>query len=149
MFVVSGLAHGDDLGSMSTPYGAMDWGQLGALREEGWLIGAHTRTHPELTDLIGEPNGPEKVRIELRGGRDEIAANLGTSPVHFAYPVGLWNEEIERMVKEYFDAARLWEVPGGPAYNTRATDAYRLRCNNISAHVSFDQFRRIVDEVHA
>ena len=70
---------------------------------------------------------------------------MGRRPVNFAYPVGSWDERVEGIVKEVFGTARLWSAFSEPVYNTRSTDRYRLEANNISAQVSFEHFRRIVD----
>ena len=145
VFVVSQLAEGTDIGGMSHPYGAMGWTELKELESDGWLIAAHTRTHPELAHLMSQPSGPTLVRRELEGSQEEIARRMGKRPLHFAYPVGSWNERVEEIVKDVFETARLWNVSAAPLYNTPSTDPYRLEANNISAHVPFDDFRRILD----
>ena len=60
----------------------VDWGQLEELRDAGWEIGSHTRTHPHLTEL-----GDAPLREELEGARRDLAARLG-SCTSIAYPYG-------------------------------------------------------------
>ena len=57
-------------------------------------IGAHSRTHPILTEIA-----PEKVHSEVFGSKTEIEGML-QKPVHyFAYPVGRANQEVAQEVK--------------------------------------------------
>jgi peptidoglycan/xylan/chitin deacetylase (PgdA/CDA1 family) len=61
----------------------LDWPGLLALRDDGWSIGAHTRTHCDLTALDAMA-----ARAEIEGSLDEIAARTGARPTAFAYPFG-------------------------------------------------------------
>lgn len=61
----------------------MTWEMARALRDAGMAIGAHTVSHPILSRL-----SPERQAAEIAGSRDRIAAELGTVPRWFAYPVG-------------------------------------------------------------
>jgi peptidoglycan/xylan/chitin deacetylase (PgdA/CDA1 family) len=45
--------------------------------------GGHTHTHPILSRI-----GSEEAEVEIRTGRERIAAETGQSPRHFAYPNG-------------------------------------------------------------
>lgn len=62
----------------------MTWGELREVAADPLVaIGAHTVTHPMLA------KHPEDVaRAEMAESRDAIRRELGTTPVHFAYPVG-------------------------------------------------------------
>ncbi|MFH0965366.1 MAG: polysaccharide deacetylase family protein [Planctomycetota bacterium] len=144
VFVVSQLADGADLGHMSRPYGAMRWKELTILKDAGWLIGAHTRTHKYLADLYPAPGGPREVAEELLGCQEEIARHLGETPAHFAYPAGSWNAEVETLVKRWYRTARLWSPDPSAVYNTRTTDPYRLQAINVSAQLPFETFKEIV-----
>ena len=145
VFVVSQLAEGADLGDMSHPYPAMGWGELRDLAEAGWTMGAHTRTHVELDKLLGEEDGRAKCEREIAGSREEIEERLGGPVEWFAYPVGLWNEEVEGIVKGSFRTARHWRGEGEAVYNTRETNPYRLQANNVSAQLAFEGFVGIVE----
>lgn len=57
-------------------------------------IGAHSRTHPILTEVA-----QEQIRSEVSGSKTEIEA-MTQKPVHyFAYPVGRANQEVAQEVK--------------------------------------------------
>ena len=61
----------------------MTWAQIRSLRERGFEIGAHTRTHVDL----GKVAGPAAIE-EIAGARTELEARLGASVTSFAYPFG-------------------------------------------------------------
>jgi peptidoglycan/xylan/chitin deacetylase (PgdA/CDA1 family) len=62
---------------------AMSWSELGALTDDGWEIGSHTRVHPHLTQL-----DDAALREELEASREEVATILGRPCVSIAYPYG-------------------------------------------------------------
>jgi peptidoglycan/xylan/chitin deacetylase (PgdA/CDA1 family) len=62
---------------------SMSWEDLGTLRQDGWEIGSHTRTHPRLTSL-----DQAVLTAELAESRHEIAENLGAPCETIAYPYG-------------------------------------------------------------
>ncbi len=61
---------------------------------QGWEIGAHTMTHPDLTRL-----GNEDALHELRESRNRIEQELQTKVVSFAYPFGIYDERVKDIVK--------------------------------------------------
>lgn len=62
----------------------MRWDELAELSRHPLVeIGAHTVTHPMLAK-----HPEETARTEMAASRDAIAAKLGATPRHFAYPVG-------------------------------------------------------------
>jgi peptidoglycan/xylan/chitin deacetylase (PgdA/CDA1 family) len=66
------------------------------LRElsEGFEIGAHTRTHPRLTELP-----PEQAREEVRAGREALEQVIGLPVTSFCYPYGAYSEDHPEMVR--------------------------------------------------
>lgn len=61
----------------------MTWAQVRRLHEEGYEIGAHTRTHANLGEVSGA-----RAEWEISGSRREIEARLGAPVELFAYPYG-------------------------------------------------------------
>jgi peptidoglycan/xylan/chitin deacetylase (PgdA/CDA1 family) len=61
----------------------MTWAQIRSLRDRGFEIGVHTRTHVDL----GQVTGPEAVS-EIAGARADLERRLATSVTSFAYPFG-------------------------------------------------------------
>jgi peptidoglycan/xylan/chitin deacetylase (PgdA/CDA1 family) len=61
----------------------LGWHELRQLRDEGWEIASHTRTHARLITL-----GDAELREELEGSRARLEAELGEPCRTLAYPYG-------------------------------------------------------------
>jgi len=61
----------------------MRWDDLYRLNKEGVAIGAHTVTHPKLSQL-----SDEEIAREIAASKDDIEQKLNTGVVSFAYPFG-------------------------------------------------------------
>ncbi len=147
-FVITALADGKLPGlehDGSPWYTPMDWQQLGQLREAGWTIGAHTRTHPSLREL-DEAGCQNSVEAELRGCREDIKRKLGFTPFCFAYPEGQWNEAVEAVVAQLFATARHWYEGYPFRYVTKRTNPLRLPAHSISEQLSFAGFVAFVKQ---
>jgi peptidoglycan/xylan/chitin deacetylase (PgdA/CDA1 family) len=77
-------AHRDELHCLS-------WGELRTLVERGWEVGAHSMTHPLLTQL-----DDETLAAELRGSKLRCEEMLGVPCRTMAYPTGDFDERVER-----------------------------------------------------
>ena len=102
--------------------GWMTWDQVRSLRDQGFDIGAHTRTHVDLGQVDGDD-----AELEIRGSKADIETNLGVTPRHFAYPYGgpknLLESNRERTRAAGFTSCV--SCHGGTARS--GTDAFRLR----------------------
>ena len=103
-------------------YRPMTWSELRALAAEGFDVGAHTRTHPILSRV-----GPEQLRAEIEGCREQMEQRLGFPVLHFAYPNGRREdytpEAVELVARAGYRAA-VTCVAGG---NTPSTSLFELR----------------------
>lgn len=84
----------------------------------GMSIGAHTLTHPMLTDLAE----PDQV-TEVRGAKAELEALLGTPVTTFSYPYGAHGPDTARIVREAGFACACTTWAGALR---RRMDPYRL-----------------------
>jgi peptidoglycan/xylan/chitin deacetylase (PgdA/CDA1 family) len=83
----------------------------------GFEIGAHTRTHPDLSALAdGE------AADEIAGSKTDLS-RAGITPLSFAYPYGIFNERIRNSVNGVFQLA--FTCKGG--LNWCGTDPLLLR----------------------
>lgn len=98
------------------------------LQAHGFEIGAHTRTHPDLTAITASA-----ARDEIEGSRQDLL-DIGASPVHvFAYPFGSYNPSVQSLVRNAgFVAAR--SSDGG--FNKRNSDKYALKRMNMTNDVT-------------
>jgi len=88
----------------------MTWDQIGQLVEGGWHIGAHTVTHPNLSQLSLEDPTGAKLREELDQCNAEIERQLGKRPRDFAFTGTSWSSAAEEAVMERYRFGRLWIV---------------------------------------
>ena len=73
----------------------LGWGELRELAREGVALCAHTRTHPVLDRIpLAE------ARAEIRGSRDDLLREIGSSPPLFAYPFGAFDAAVAEVVRE-------------------------------------------------
>jgi peptidoglycan/xylan/chitin deacetylase (PgdA/CDA1 family) len=78
----------------------MDWKQIRDLSDQGFAFGAHSITHPILTNLAG----PD-AEGEIAGSKYEIEARTGQGANFFCYPYGRWNASVREIVRRYFRGA--------------------------------------------
>jgi peptidoglycan/xylan/chitin deacetylase (PgdA/CDA1 family) len=72
----------------------LDWPALGRLQNEGVVIGAHSRTHPDLRFL-----DEAALEVEVLGSLDDIESKTGKRPDTFAYPYGYWSAAAASVVR--------------------------------------------------
>jgi peptidoglycan/xylan/chitin deacetylase (PgdA/CDA1 family) len=112
----------------------LSWKELGYLARDGVSIGAHTRTHPQLT-----LQSREQATAEIAGSRADVEARLGAAPESFAYPYGRVNDAVEALASDagFALALGIERCRNGPA-----TPTHRLRRVEIDGRLSFLRFVR-------
>jgi len=122
-------------GEIPTAQGAvLNWEELRALAREGVTLGAHTRTHPILTQMPL----PE-ARMEIRSSQEDLHQQIGKISPIFCYPNGAYNEAILRVMR---DEGFLLSLTTEDGFNTLdSADALRLRRINITPRTTPAIFR--------
>jgi peptidoglycan/xylan/chitin deacetylase (PgdA/CDA1 family) len=82
----------------------LTWDMVAALREAGWTIGSHTRSHPFLT-----AETPARVAEEVAGSAARLSRHAGEPVRHFAYPDGRFDRAIVEAVAQA-GYAHAWTV---------------------------------------
>lgn len=128
----------------------LDWAALASLREQGVMLGSHSRTHPDLTRL-----GRRALEDEIAGSAEIMQRETGCRPSLFAYPYGrvertaaglvasvyrygcttefrmldaaMQRARIPRLDAYYFDRPGLLESWGTPAFEAFVRTRRRLR----------------------
>jgi peptidoglycan/xylan/chitin deacetylase (PgdA/CDA1 family) len=77
-------------------YGFLGVEQLKEMIGQGWEIGSHSLSHPDLTTLSGE-----RLREELLNSKMLLEAELGIEVQSFAYPFGSFTPEMVKKVIGY------------------------------------------------
>ncbi len=143
----------------------MTWTEISELSQGGWHIGAHTISHPNLSQLSMEEPSGDVIREELNRCNLVIEENLGFVPKDFAFTGTSWSSVAEREVKKRYRFGRLWivgseyeadgnpiryaellgssepdELDGGPPNSTRYitehSDPYRLPSMELQALIN-------------
>lgn len=121
-------------GSQSKGASVLTWDQLRALSREGVILGAHTRTHPILTQIA-----LTQARDEIRGSYDDLKRATGDALPIFAYPNGDHNDEIIALLKDEGFKLAFTTLDG--FNHMRNIDPFRLHRVNITRKTSPLVFR--------
>lgn len=95
----------------------LDWEQLRSFAAEGWEIGSHALTHPDLTRLPRE-----RLEREIVGARECIERQIGGKVESFAYPYGRY----DHAAREVVGAQHLRACTTRLGFNDRTTDPLQL-----------------------
>ena len=132
LFVVSGRVGGfnewERGRSRSVPrLPLLGWEDLGRLATEGVRLGAHSRTHPDLTGL-----SPSAAVDEMAGSSDDIRQHTGVAADAFAYPFGRVTPAIAKLAEGGFRWALTtdlrWLNPVEAPMLLPRLDAYYFQC---------------------
>ncbi len=109
------------------------------LSRRGHEIGAHTKTHPNLTKISSA-----RARREIFGSRDDLAA-LGIKVKSFAYPYGGYNPSVQTVLRDtgYFSARTIVE-----ATVSTSTNPFELGGLSVYARTSLEKVKKFLDEAH-
>jgi glycosyltransferase involved in cell wall biosynthesis/peptidoglycan/xylan/chitin deacetylase (PgdA/CDA1 family) len=110
----------------------LSWEQLRKLRDDGIAVGAHTVSHPRLTDL-----DPEEASREVVESRAALELRLGERVAHFAYPYGKTSNAVQRIVSEAGYVTACGIQPGA---NGAATPIHDLRRIEVEGTWSLPTF---------
>jgi peptidoglycan/xylan/chitin deacetylase (PgdA/CDA1 family) len=133
VFLITGYMGKELNNSYNIPLKLLNEGQVRKLHGTGLVhFEPHTEHHPNLIDL-----SREHARIEIVRSRMAIESILGESCHLFAYPKGLYNEEIKNIVEEC-GLEGAFTVKEGLA--RKNSDLFELRRNSIDSSVTKAQF---------
>jgi peptidoglycan/xylan/chitin deacetylase (PgdA/CDA1 family) len=131
LFVVTGHVGGDNTwGGRAAPgipvMPLLGWSALSRLAADGWTLGAHTRTHSDLTTRHSAD-----VREEIEGSLHDIEAHTGVRPRCFAYPYGRVNDAVADVASSLCERAYTTSMRAFRADECRSRlprlDAYYFR----------------------
>lgn len=110
----------------------LDWDAIRGLAARGVSIGAHGRTHADLTTLSADA-----ARDEICGSRADLERELGVAPGNFTYPFGRSDPAVEAVAsKAGFDTALTTApFPSGPYHSDQAYP--RMEVYGTSRFASF------------
>ena len=120
----------------------MDVADLQSLMADGYEIGNHTETHPDLTTLTSA-----QVQNEMSGAQAAFQASLGITPTDFAYPYGAYNAGTIA-VGEQVGFVSQRSVNAG--FNTKdSIDFTQLKVEEVTAETTLAEVAAWVDQATA
>lgn len=109
----------------------LNWAHVRDMHASGIIFGAHTMTHPRLTEM----SFAEAVK-EIDESKRIIEDKLGSAVDYFAYPFGLFSNEIKEIVE---DAGYCAACSTRSGFNEKGTDPYILKRVEIRGSDSLRQ----------
>jgi peptidoglycan/xylan/chitin deacetylase (PgdA/CDA1 family) len=117
-----GLLHAEMPEQAPPEHRPLSWDEVRLLAASGVEFGAHTKTHPILSEL----NDAEELREEIAGSQARIESELGRPVLHFCYPNGKMRD-IGRAAAAVRAAGMQTAVTAEPGLNRVDQDAFLLR----------------------
>lgn len=100
----------------------MTWDEARELMAHGWHMGAHTVTHPNLSDLHVEDPSGAKIAAELDQCNETLERELGKPMRDFAFVGTSCSSSAEREVMKRYRFGRLWIRREDTAQRQSSTD---------------------------
>jgi peptidoglycan/xylan/chitin deacetylase (PgdA/CDA1 family) len=131
IFVISGLV-GKEMVLGNVKLKMLGWKELSVMSENGVIIGAHTRNHPDLQSLSSDD-----ARYEMQTSKTDIERAIEKTVNFFAYPKSSYNSSLIGLAKSVgFKAAF-----GGDGVILQGNHNFLLRRVPIDASVNFFMFK--------
>ncbi len=110
----------------------MSWTEIREMLRAGLSFGAHTRTHPALTEVSSD-----RARDEIENSRADLERELGLPIALFSYPHGKYNDTARASVEQ----AGFWGACSTRAgLNSAATPDFELRRTEVRGTDSLMRF---------
>ncbi len=118
--------------NLGTVFKLLSEKQIIELKQDGFEIGSHSMTHPDLTHISKEGVWQELLRSRM------LLEILLNSPVRsFAYPYGLLNEGVKKMVAEAGYVFACAAFTGPPVFGKDLYEIRRIKVYNTNNPLLF------------
>ena len=74
----------------------MSWDNIRELKQQGFIIGSHSHTHPMLANLASD----DDIRYELQTSAERIMKEAGHQAETISYPIGSFDNRVTRIASE-------------------------------------------------
>ncbi len=110
------------------------------MEARGHEIGAHTRTHPHLTQL-----SEEEMQNEILGSKQDLLT-IGVKEVStFAYPYGEYNDVVAKIARSGYSTVRTTH----PGFNDATSDRHALMTHSVNADTQLSDVKTWIDQAIA
>ena len=99
----------------------MSWDQLTEMYNEGWEIGAHSVSHPDLLQL-----NEAAIRYELSQSKAVLEAHGFQNVENFAYPYNWYDVDVLYVISDYYRSARTSVAQTDFVINPESIHPYEL-----------------------
>ena len=121
----------------------LTWDQISEMAKSNMEFGAHSATHPDLTEL-----SEDKISEEVLGSRDALRKHLGTQDIAFAYPYGKKSPIAQEVVSSNFYAGCSTQMEfvmeDSDLYFLPRIDMYYFSNNDRFSSIGKSSFKRFV-----
>lgn len=115
--------------------------QVLSMKNAGHEIGAHTRTHRNLTTLSAS-----EMQSEIAGSKQDLE-NIGAGPItNFAYPFGSYNATVRQKV---IDAGFIGARTSDGGWNLKTQDKFTLKRQGVEGNTTVAQVQQWIDQAVA
>jgi peptidoglycan/xylan/chitin deacetylase (PgdA/CDA1 family) len=108
------------------PLPILSWDEIREMTGHGMDFGAHTRSHPDLTEVDADT-----ALREIIESKEEMETRMGRPVELFSYPFGRFNEEVKGMVKAAFTGA----ISNKPGKISTGSDLHALERINTTGKI--------------
>lgn len=122
----------------------LSWCEVKQLAKEGFEIGAHTVTHPDMAQITD----PEVLKYELEHCQFRLEAELARPIRHFCYPYGTFRHFTKQTVRGVADAKFDTAVTAEWGINDRHANPLILRRIAMEPQTPHHYFRECLAGVH-
>jgi peptidoglycan/xylan/chitin deacetylase (PgdA/CDA1 family) len=124
---------------------SLSWEELARLADEGFEIGAHSKTHTDLRRKAGEADATFARRMQAELGQTLFEKHLGRPVRSFAYPFGAADSDVVTKVKDAgYHYAFTVRRDGNPSFTPR----FLVNRSQIYAEMSLEEFARNLATFH-
>lgn len=105
---------------VAIPGTMMSWNDIRQLKDQGFIIGSHSDTHPMLASLQHE----DEIHSELKVSAQRIKEETGTAALTISYPIGSFDDRVIKLSKQ--EGYKYGLAVKQQFYNTGKDDVFEI-----------------------
>ena len=121
-------------------FAPLKWSEVQELARDGVEFGAHTKSHPILSQL----KDPATQKEEIEGSKRRLEEELGSPVIHFCYPNGKRTDFNDTTLKLVADCGFHSAVTTEPGLNLPGAPPFLLRRLGVEPSVPVPYFRELL-----